>query len=175
MPIDRNKKAGLVAALAQRFSAARLAVVSDYRGLKVAELEELRRRLREVPAEFQVVKNTLAQRAARGTPLEVLVDYFDGPSSLTLASAKEIESAKILKEFARKFVQFEVRGGLLDGRLLSSAEVRELADTPSRDVLLGRAIGSLAAPLRGFLGVTAGLVRQFLYVLQAIHDQKAAA
>ncbi len=173
MPISRELKIKLVAELAERFASVKMAVVADFRGLSVTEIENLRARLRQAPAELRVVKNSLAKRAVQGTAFEALVDYFDGPSAVALSNAGEVESAKILQEFARQFPQYEIRAGLLDGRLLESNEIRELASAPPREVLLGRALGSMTSPVSGFVGVAAGLLRQVLYALKAIEEQKA--
>lgn len=172
MPTREEKKA-LLEELKLKLGTCRAAVLADYRGLNVASITKVRRRLREAGGEFKVVKNTLTRIAAREIGLEGLDPYLVGPTAIAFGFADPVAPAKAIVELAREFKQLEVKGGILEGRVIDAKEVRRLADLPSREVLLGRVLGGMQAPLYGFAGALQGLLRSLVYVLEAIRKQKA--
>jgi large subunit ribosomal protein L10 len=159
-----------VAALHDIFAAAKGAVLSDYRGLNVQQMAELRSRLRAAAVELQVVKNTLARRAAEETDFVQLVDYFVGPTSIAFTTHDVVAMAKALTEYAKTEPKLAIRAGLVEGKVISPPEVTALAELPPREVLLARLLASMQSPVAGFVGVLHGVVRQLLYVLLAIRD-----
>jgi large subunit ribosomal protein L10 len=167
-----TEKAEKVAALHARFSEANNVILSDYRGLNVQQLSELRNRLRDAEVELQVVKNTLARRAVQETPLAELGNQFVGPTSVALARGDVVSMAKVLTEYAKQQPALEIRSGLIEGKLVSPQDIVALADLPPREVLLARLVGGIQAPLAGLVGVLQGVVRQLVYVLAAIKEAK---
>ncbi len=165
-------KAEKVAALRAKLDETKAIILSDYRGLNVQQMAELRGRLREAAVELQVVKNTLARRATAETTYEQLADYFVGPTSIAFATDDAVAMAKALTDYAKNEPTLEIRVGMVEGQLLSPAQVTALAELPPREVLLARAMGSLQRPMAGLVGVLQGLQRQLLYVLMAIQAAK---
>lgn len=165
-------KAEKVAALRAKLDGTAGIILSDYRGLNVQQMAVLRGRLREAAVELQVVKNTLARRAAVETAFAPLADYFVGPTSIALTTDDVVAMAKALTGYAREEPNLEIRVGMAEGQLLSPEQVQALAELPPREVLLARALGSLQSPLTGLIGVLQGLQRQLLYVLMAIRTAK---
>ncbi|MDO4563408.1 MAG: 50S ribosomal protein L10 [Clostridia bacterium] len=148
MPSQRvlEEKKRTVAELKEKLQNAVSAVFVDYCGLSVAQDTELRNKLREANVEYRVVKNTLTRFAAKELGLDELDEILNGPTSLAVSMTDEVAPAKILAEFAKKNEQLEIKSGLLDGKVISIEEIKTLADTPSRDVLIARIMGSLNSP-----------------------------
>lgn len=171
----RNEKEVVIAEVAQLLTDTENLFVSDYRGLKVAELKDLRDKLRQSGASFMVVKNTLgsiaAERAGRGGIREML----SGPTAVTFCGDDLVGAAKALAEFARKHPQLEVRGGLLASDLIDPAGVKALASLPPRDVLVAQVLGTMAAPMIGLVTVLQGTISGFVRALNQIAEQRAAA
>ncbi|MCZ6875083.1 MAG: 50S ribosomal protein L10 [bacterium] len=161
-----------VTALHDKFAGAKGAILSDYRGLDVAQMAELRVRLREVAVELQVVKNTLARRAVENTDYAPLTDHFAGPTSVAFAADDVVAMAKALTAYARRQPKLEIRAGLVEGKVVSSKDISALAELPPREVLLAWVMGGLQSPVAGFVGVLHGVLRQLLYALLAIKQAK---
>lgn len=169
----KTGKADTVEAMRRAIASQRGAVVAAHSGLTVAEVTSLRKKLREAGAEFRVVKNTLVRLAAKGTDFSKLDDVFTGPTAVGFAKVDPVALAKAMKEFAGGNPKLKLKAGYLDGRVLSAREVEALADTPSRQVLLARLAGGLAAPLSRFAQALSGPERKLVYALNSIHDQKS--
>lgn len=142
----RPDKAAAVAELTELFRNSNAAVLTEYRGLTVAELKELRRSLAG-NAQYAVVKNTLAAIAAREAGYEMIADDLQGPSAITFVTGDPVTAAKALRDFAKAHPALVVKGGVLEGRLLTAADVTKLADLESREVLLAKTAGVLTASL----------------------------
>src|SRR3954447_174611 len=138
MPTPR--KEATVAELAESLGRAKLTIVTDYRGLRVADLQALRAQLRPVNAEVKVAKNTLTKIAAREHQLEALDPALEGPTALVLAYDDPVQPAKIVSDFARTSRILQVRAGFLQGSLLRGDQVEALANLPSKEILVGRVI-----------------------------------
>ena len=167
-------KAEKVATLHTKFVEAKGAIVSDFRGLNVQQMAELRSRLREAAVELEVVKNTLARRAAAETDFVHLVDYFVGPTSIASTSGDVVAMAKVLTDYAKREPKLEIRAGLIDGKVIASRDVTALAELPPREVLLARLLAGMQGPMAGLVGVLHGVLRQLLYALVAIKEAKEA-
>jgi len=153
-------------------SEANAGVVTHYRGLTVAQMEQLRRTLHQSGVSLQVVKRTLARRAAEGTGFKAAEDLFTGP--IAIAYGRDpVGMAKAISEFADKNDKLEIVGGVLDGKLLNAADVKALASLPSREVLLARLLGSMQSPISGFVRTLAEIPTSFVRALAAVRDQKA--
>ena len=161
-----------MAELVERFLRTTMVVATNYRGLSVAEITQLRRRLREAGVEYRVVKNTLARLAAERAVRPGIVQLLDGPTGLALGYGEGMEPAKALLEYARSSrTSLIIRGALVDGRVLSPAEVEVLATLPPREVLLAQVTGAVQAPLARLVGTLSAVLRQFMGVIQARIDQ----
>jgi large subunit ribosomal protein L10 len=140
----RADKATAVADLSDRFRTAAATVLTEYRGLSVAELTQLRRSL-GAGATYSVAKNTLAKRAAADAGISGIEDLFTGPTALTFVAGDPVEAAKGLREFAKTHPLLVIKGGVFEGRAISAAEVNRLADLESREVLLAKLAGAMKA------------------------------
>lgn len=170
----RPDKVAVVAEVRARFESADASLLTEYRGLTVTELATLRRSLREAGAEYKVYKNTLVRRAADEAGLEGMASLLTGPTAIAFVSGDAAVAAKTLRDFARTAPALIVKGGLLGTRLLSPADASALAELPSRDVLLARLAGGLAAPMQRFAGLLQALPRNFAYGLSALIDKGGA-
>jgi large subunit ribosomal protein L10 len=173
MENPRPEKVAVVDEVREHFDAASAALLTEYRGLNVAALAQLRRALRNAGGELKVYKNTLVRFAARDLGLEI-DDLLTGPTAVAFVDGDPVNVAKALRDFARTHPALVVKGGLLGNRSLTAAETQALADVEPRDVLLARLAGALAAPLQQFAGLLQALPRNFAYGLQALIDQGGA-
>lgn len=171
----RPEKEAMVAELKEKLDQARAAIITDYRGLNVAALTELRRRMREQGLEYKVVKNTLTRFAARELGLDDLEPYLEGPTAIAFSYEDPVAPAKVIMGFAKEHKQLEIKAGLLRGRVIRPEGVKELADLPPREILLAQVLGGLQAPIAGLANVLNGVPRSLVYALEAIRKQKEAA
>lgn len=172
--MNRSSKEQMVAELVDQLAGANAAFLADYRGLNVEKVNQLRTELRKAGAEYRVVKNTLLRLAAKGTTVECLDAELAGPTALTLVTGDPVAPAKVLSEFAKSNDKFQLKAGALEGKRLSIEDIKALAELPSREVLLGRLLGTLNAPVSNFVGVLAAVPRSLVQALAAIQDKKAA-
>ncbi len=173
--MNRQSKEAQVAELAEKLKAAKATFLADYRGLNVEQANDLRNKLRAAGVEYRVAKNTLLRIAAQNTDAACLDEHLVGPTAIALAIDDPVAPAKALVEFAKAHDKFELKVGLLDGKLLSSADIKALSDLPSREELLAKMLGSMSAPASNFVCVLAAIPRSLVQVLSAIKDQKEAA
>jgi large subunit ribosomal protein L10 len=162
-----------VADLHAKFARAVSAVLADFRGLTVQEITDLRQQLREASLELAVVKNTLARLAVQETPFERLSPYLKGPTSVTFSYRDAVAPAKVLSAYVKKQPKLAVRAGLFEGEIVPAEKIAEIADLPSRDVLLAQSLAAMQGPLAGLVGTLQGVLGSFIGTLQAIHDKKA--
>jgi len=172
MPISKVEKENIIQELKEKFEGSKAAILTDYRGLNVAEATKLRRRLREAGCDFKVAKNTLANLAAKQTGLEGLGPYLEGQVAIAFG-ADPVMPAKVLSEFIREIKKMEIKAGILEGKVIDAKGVRELAELPPREVLLAKVLGGMQAPLYGFAGVLQGTLRSFVYALDAVRKLRA--
>ncbi|GAV24244.1 50S ribosomal protein L10 [Carboxydothermus islandicus] len=168
-----EQKAKVVAEIEEMIKSFQAAILVDYRGLTVAEMTELRRKLKEKGAEIKVVKNTLTKRAVNNLGITGLDPYLEGPTALAVAKEDPAAAAKVLFDFAKDHPNLEIKVGILENIVLEKDKVKAIADLPPRDVLLAKVLGGMQAPLYGFAGALAGVLRKFVYALEAIRKQKA--
>ena len=161
--------------LHERLAKSVIIVLTDYKGLDVTSINDLRRKLREANIEYQVVKNTLLVRAAEDTEVAVLKDHFKGPSAIAISYDDPVAPAKILTQFAKDNKELEIKVGVLNGKVLDAQAIKALATLPSREVLLAHFLSTLNAVPTSFVRVLAEVPRSMLNVLTAIKDQKEAA
>src|SRR5579875_774204 len=169
--MNRDEKAAVVDEIAEQFGSAQAVFAVDYRGISVAQAAELRARLRDADARFRVVKNSLSERAADKAGLESIKPMLVGPTALTFVRGDAAAAAKALSDAAREMQLLDFKGGLLGDSVLSADDVRSIARLPSRDVLYGQLVGTIAAPLTGLARGLNALVGGLAIQLQAMVDQ----
>jgi len=170
--LKREEKAAIVEELSGRFAKAKLAVLTDYKGLSVPALEGLRRELRASRAEIRVAKNTLLRRAVADTPFEPLNQHLEGTTALTTADDDPVAPAKVLVKFAKENPQLVIKGAVLEGKPLTVEDLTALSKLPGIDELRAQLLGVLAAVPTGFVRVLNGVPQKAVYLLQAIKDKK---
>lgn len=153
--MDRQGKEQVVSNLQSRFAKATAAVVAEYKGLTVAELNNLRRELREVGGEYHVAKNTLIEIAIEGSPYLSLKDVLTGQNGLVFGYSDTVGLAKVIARYAKEHEKFAIKGGVAEGQFLSSARVDALSQLPSREVLRAQLLGVLARPATQLAGLLA--------------------
>ena len=173
--MNRTDKAAVVSGLRERLERLPNVYLTDFAGIAVKQMTDLRRRFRSAGVEYLVVKNTLAQRAFRATDLSVLVDEdLTGPTGFVLAR-DAIAAAKIIAGFQKETNTLTVKSGYVDGRAVTAEDVQRLATLPSREQLLSELAGGLQSPLQGLLGVMNSMLTQVVGVLEALREQRATA
>lgn len=173
--MKKEEKATAVAELHEKFSRAKLAVMTECSGLPVNDITELRKQLRSVKAEFTVVKNTMAARAVDGTTLVDAKPYFKGPSALLIGYDDPVLPTKILRDFIRaekREEKIKISIGVLDGKLMQPAQIAAVAGLPSKPVLLAMLLATMQGPVRGLVYTLNGVLGQFVRVLAAIQGTK---
>ena len=149
--------------------------VAEYRGMTVEQVTDLRVKLRKADGALRVVKNTFLRRAVDGSDKASVAGVAKGPNAVIFASADFVELTKVLAATDREIEHFKLKGGVVAGQAVTPAEIRQISQMPPRAVLLARAVGSLASPLRGFLTVCQGNARKLVYALEAIRKAKEQA
>jgi len=165
----REQKEQTVSELADKLNRSQLVIVTDYRGLTVAEMSSLRGRLRQAGAEYQVAKNTLTRFAAKQAGRDGLVDDLTGPTAIAFGFEDPAALAKSLQDYLRaaRNSPLVVKGGLLGDRRVTADEIGRIAELPSRDVVLGQTLGSVVAPLTSFLGVINAPLQNLIGIIDA--------
>lgn len=164
--------------LKDTLSDAAVAFVVDYRGLTVKELTQIRKELYKNDAQLTVMKNTLVKRAIEGTDMEPLAEFLSGPTALAIGRSDQVVPIKVIKKYFKdNKKENEIRGGALDGKALSLAEVDQLSQLPSLDELRGKLVGGIASPLNGIVAAISGPQRGLVNVLDqyAKHKQQQGA
>ncbi len=172
MEEPRAEKVAVVTEVKERLDRADAALLTEYRGLNVAAIAELRRSLRAAGGEYKIYKNTLARLGAHSAGIDTLDELLVGPTAIAFVEGDAAAVAKALRDYARVNPALVVKGGLLGQRVLTANEVTALADLPSREVLLAQLAGALQAPLAQFASLLAALPRNFAYGLKALLDQQ---
>ena len=171
--MKREQKEQVVDELTQRLKAAETLLVADYRGLTMPQIDELRTRLLASGARFTVVKNTLTRRAAEAAGADALLALLDGPSAIAFLAADGdmVAAAKALADSARETRVLEIRGGVMQGRAMTAAEVESLATLPPEDVLRGQVLGAIVAPLTALAGLLNAPLQNLVGLIDARIEQ----
>lgn len=167
----KDDKAAAVADIVERFNAASAAVVTEYRGLSVPSIAELRRSLGD-SATYRIAKNTLVKRAAAEAGIEGLDDLFVGPTAIAFVNGEAVDAAKAIKKFAKEHKALVIKGGYMDGRPLSVAEVERIADLESREVLLSKLAGAMKGKMTEAAGLFNAPASQVARMAAALQDKK---
>ena len=173
--MNRKEKENVVSDLSRQIEGVKAVVLTNYRGLNVEQMNQLRKRLREEKISYHVVKNTLMKRASKGTDLEKLNGYFEGPTAIAISYGDPALLAKILSEFIKTQPSLEIKAGLIQGRVAPPEEVKALATLPPREVLFAQILGEIQTPGWQLGGVLLSLLQQVVGVIQARVDQIATS
>lgn len=168
-------KAAVVEEMKEKLQSAQGAVFVGFSGLTVADVTKLRRKFREGGVEYKVIKNTLTRIAADELGYNALDEVLEGPTGVATSKEDAVAPAKILKDFIKetKTEAITVKAGIVDGQVIDAAGVDALANLPSREELLAKLVGSMQAPISGFVNVLQGNIRNLVYVLDAVRAKKA--
>ncbi|HEX7551489.1 MAG TPA: 50S ribosomal protein L10 [Candidatus Methylomirabilis sp.] len=173
--MGRAEKGTSIAEFREKLSGVPGAVLTDFRGLSVADITELRTLLRKSEVEYKVVKNTLARLAVKDTGLEGLAAYFEGPTAIAISRKDAVAASKVLTTWGKSRPTFTIKGGVIEGRVVGSAEIAELAAVPPREVLLARMAGALQAPITGLVRVLAVHLLGLACALDQVRQKKEGA
>lgn len=169
---QKKEKQIVVDAIRDNLQNSEVSVLTDYRGLTVSEMDELRKRFREEGVEFKVVKNTYTWRAAQEIGLEDLEGYLTGPTAIAFGPDDPVAPAKVITEFAKNHKKLEIKGGVLEGKVIPVEMIKTLAELPSKEQLLGQVASAMQAPISGLVNVLQAPIRDLAYVVDALRAQK---
>ena len=170
--MNKEEKKDFVADLHTRLEKAEGTFIVDYKGLNVEAINRLRRELKKVDAEFQVIKNRLLKLASEETTTGLIQEHMQGPSAIALTYEDVVSPAKVLIEFAKDFQALKIKAGQISGKVVQTDGIRRLAELPGREVLLGRVLSVMLGVPSSFVRVLNGVVVKLLNVLTAIEAQK---
>ena len=173
--MKREDKEKVVQTMREKFERSKVVILTDYKGLDVAAINDLRRKLRQADVEYKVVKNTLIARAADGTDMDLIKAYFKGPSALALSYEDPVAPAKVLMDFSKENHALGIKIGVMDGKVIDEKEIKALSALPSREVLLGQALSAMNAVPTSLVSALNNVPVKLLNVLQAIGREKEAA
>jgi len=168
----RKDKEVFVNELTDRLRANNNFILTDYKGLNAEEMTDLRNKMHKLGCEFKVVKNTLARLAMKNLNLENLIEYLRGPTAIAVEKTDIIAATKTLVDFSRQHENLKIKGGFLEGHVILPQELESLAKLPSKEVLLAKLCLTLQAPIIRFSGVLQGLIRNLIFLLDAIRKKK---
>jgi len=174
LSLSLEQKQAMVAEVASKLAAAQAVIVAEYRGLDVARVTQLRAKARKSGLYLQVLKNTLARRAVKGTPFEKLTEKLVGPLMYGIAQ-DPVAGAKVLSEFAKENEQFVIKAGAMPNSVMSIQDIKALATLPSRDELLAKLAGTLQAPIAKLVRTMNEVPGKFVRALAAVRDAKQNA
>jgi large subunit ribosomal protein L10 len=175
MENPRPEKIAVVDEVRERLESSSAAILTEYRGLKVKDISDLRRSLRSAGGEYKIYKNTLVRFAARDLGLDELESLLEGPTAIAFVEGDAAAVAKSLRDYSRTNPLLIVKGGVLGTKVMSAAETTALADLPSREVLLARLAGGMAAPMQQLAGLLQALPRNMAYGLKALIEKGGAS
>jgi len=175
MALSRAQKEAIVGRYQDGMAVAPHAFLLDYKGIDVPAVTELRQKIRESGASYEVIKNTLALHAIEGQPLELLKDSFSGPIAVAYSETDPVSLAKVLTEFAKSAPMLEFKGGLIDGQPVEAAQIEEIAALPSREELMAKLLFLLQSPITRLAQTLNAITRDFVVVLDQVSAQKESA
>lgn len=175
MPLSRRQKEQMLESYREGVAKAPHVYLVDYKGVTVTEVSELRNKVREVGGRYEVVKNRLVLRAIEGEALEELGEQFQGPTAVAFSGDDPVGLAKAVTDFAKDVPAIELKGGLVEGQSVAAEDVKEIAQLPSREVLLSKLVFLLQSPISSFVRTLAALPREFVVVLEQVRQKKESA
>jgi len=173
--VRTSEKKKIIEDLHEKLSRAKVVILTDYKGLDVSAINDLRRNLRAAGIEYQVVKNTLLIRASEDTDAALIKETFKGPNAVALSFDDPVAPAKVLIKFAEENKNLEIKKGVMDGKVLDLNRIQMLSVLPSRELLLSQVLSAMNGVSSAFVRVLSNVLERFLIVLQAIKEQKEDA
>ncbi len=173
--VIRPEKVAMIETIKTTMKNAKGVVLADFRGIKVAQDTKLRRKMREAGVDYTVIKLNMASIAAKEVGIEGLDNYLKGPLAMVSSANDPVAPAKLISEFIKDNRIMEIKGGLVEGKVINAEAVKALANLPPREVLLARLLGSMQSPITGFVNVLQGNIRNLVYALDAVRQQKESA
>jgi large subunit ribosomal protein L10 len=172
--LDITEKKRIAEDLQERFEKSTLVILTDYKGLDVESMNALRRKLRDANTDYQVVKNSLLVRASESNDVALIKDHFKGPSAIALTDGDPVSPAKVLTEFTKENDKFEVKVGVLNGKIMDLNGIKALSALPSREVLLAQVLSTMNAVPTSLVTALSDVPRRMVNVIQALKDKKEA-
>lgn len=169
--LNKQQKKQLVEELSDKLKRQNILIFTDFRGLKVDEMQELREKLREADGEYKVARKTLIKLALEKADKEMDMNQFEASLALTFGFSDPIIPTKIISKFSKEHKELGVLGGMMDDKVLSAEEIKELAKIPSQEELLAKLVGSIKSPISGFVNALKGNIRNLIGVLSAIDNK----
>ncbi len=169
--LTRQQKEQIVEKLADKIKRQKSLIFTDVTGVNVSGIQDLRRKLREQEIEYKVAKKNLIKLALEKEKQDLDISEFNGSLALAFSYKDPISSIKILDNFSKEYKNLKILGGIMEGKILSIEDIRELAKIPSKDELLAMFIGSLKAPINGFVNVLGGGIRNLVGIFNAISNK----
>lgn len=170
--LKKEDKTRIISELQDKFGKAKGIVFTDYRGLNVEEITGLRNSLRSAAVEYKVVKNTLAKRAAEGTPVEAAKDIFSGPIGIAVGYDDPVLVVKKVLEFSKSNNKLEIKGGVVEGSICTPEQIKAISELPPREILLAMLVGAMQSPLSKLAGLLNSTLAQFTYAMEALKNKK---
>jgi large subunit ribosomal protein L10 len=173
--VIKSEKQEIIDRLHDRFESSSSAICVEFRGVSVEKVTQFRRELQQASGEYQLVKNTLAKRAIKDTAFQELDQFLVGPTGVVFCPEEAAESAKVVTKFVDETDgAFQIKGGVVDGAIFDASGIEKVATLPSRQELLAQLVASLQSPISGLVGTLEGVMREFVYTVQAIADKKSS-
>ncbi|MCQ2739731.1 MAG: 50S ribosomal protein L10 [bacterium] len=163
-----------ISQIKEKVDKAQVAIVTEYKGLTVEEITNLRRSLQKEDGDYMVTKNTLAKLAIKGTPYEVLADSLKGPIAIAFGFADQVAPAKALSKFIKDTKKGEILAAAMDGRLMNASEAKALANIPSKAEIYAKMLGCINSPASGIVGGINGVMSALVRTMAAVRDTKTA-
>lgn len=176
MALTKQQKEQILEELVQKFKDSKSVIFTEYRGLDVKKISELRNQLREKNIEYKIAKKTLIQLASKEIGIKELPDnVLEGPVAIAFSYEDQLIVASLLDKFAKKNKEIKLLGGILDGKVIDADTVNQLALIPSKEELIAKLLGSMNAPISGFVGVSNNVVSGFVRILNGLKEKKESA
>lgn len=173
--MKRTEKEQLVAQWSEKFKMAKAVILTEYRGLKVSELTELKREVRKLAGDLRVVKNRLVKRALQGSELAALEEHFKGPTAVAVSAGDPVNLSKLLAKYVGSFAPFKFKVGFLSGKIISAREIENLSKLPSKEELYAKLLGTLAAPATNLARLLQAVPQKLARTLKEIEKQKGGS
>ncbi len=171
--LSKTAKQQVIDDLASKFHSSISVFVVEYQGLKVSEMETLRKKLRQTDTQFRVVKNTLLEKASKGTAVEKMKDLFAGPTAIGICNGESSVAAKVFVDYGADYPEiFKIKGGLFEGEVVDIKKIERIAKLPSRKDLISELVSVLSAPMSNLVGILENTRSQVVYVLEDLKNKK---
>ena len=170
--LSKTEKQTIIDDLASRFHSVPSVFIVEYQGLKVKEMDVLRKKLRQTNTELRVVKNTLLEKASLGTDIEKMKDFFSGPTAVAICDGESSAAAKVFIDYGKDFPEIRIKGGIFEGEVVDVSRIERIANLPSRQELLSEFIDLLSAPMGNLVGVLEQARSNIVGVLEGLKEKK---